>query len=93
MNNPPNKKGKYKQGYFIPKHPNKYIGDVNDIIYRSSWEKRFMIHCDLNSNVISWGSESFPIPYYNNVKGRMARYYPDFCIKVKQKRALLEQNH
>ena len=45
-------KSKYK-----PNYPNKYKGDANNIICRSSWERRFCSWCDLNENIIEWGSE------------------------------------
>ncbi len=30
------------QGKYRPSFPMKYRGDVNDIVYRSSWEYKFM---------------------------------------------------
>lgn len=35
------KKGKYYQGKYKPKNPEKYVGDINNIIFRSSWERNF----------------------------------------------------
>jgi hypothetical protein len=72
-------KSKYK-----PSYPNKYKGDPNNIICRSSWERRFCSWCDLNENIISWGSEEFFIPYVSPVDNRVHRYFPDFIIKVKE---------
>jgi hypothetical protein len=72
-------KSKYK-----PSYPQKYKGDPNNIICRSSWERRFCHWCDLNESIISWGSEEFFIPYYNPAKERVCRYFPDFIIKVKE---------
>ena len=69
---------------YKPSYPEKYKGDVNNIICRSSWERRFCNWCDLNESIISWGSEEFFIPYYNPVKERVCRYFPDFIIKVKE---------
>ena len=48
---------------FKPTKPRKYKGDINNIICRSSWEKRFCSWCDLNESIIEWGSEEFWIPY------------------------------
>lgn len=76
--------GKYHQGYFRPKNPEKYKGDVRNIIYRSSWELEFMKWCDRNTNVLYYGSEEFCIPYRSPVDGRIHRYFPDFIIKVKE---------
>ena len=71
-------KSKYK-----PNHPKKYKGDYTNIICRSSWERRFCAWCDLNENIIEWGSEEFWIPY-RAPDGRTRRYFPDFIIKVKE---------
>lgn len=73
----------YKSRY-KPSYPNKYKGDPNNIICRSSWERRFCSWCDLNENIISWGSEEFWIPYLSPVDNRVHKYYPDFIIKVKE---------
>lgn len=73
-------KGKYK-----PSYPKKYKGDVNNIIYRSLWERKFMVYCDLNENILEWGSEEFWIPYYDPTTKKVRRYFPDFFIKYKTK--------
>jgi len=72
-------KSKYK-----PSHPQKYKGDSNNIICRSSWERKFCRWCDLNESVIEWGSEEFSIPYLSPLDNRVHRYFPDFIIKVKE---------
>lgn len=69
---------------FIPKNPRKYTGKY-PIIVRSSWERLFMQFCDITDSVISWSSENIAIPYYDPVKQRQRRYYPDFWLKVKNK--------
>ena len=73
---------KYYQGYFRPQDPEKYIGDPQNIVYRSSWELEFMRWCDRNKNILKYGSEEFCIPYYNPVKQKICRYFPDFIIEV-----------
>ena len=60
--------GKYHQGRFHPQNPQKYKGDVNNIIYRSSWELKFMQWCDRNENIMEYGSEEFWIPYVSPVE-------------------------
>ncbi len=77
--------GKFRQGRFNPQNPEKYLGDVRNIIYRSSWELRFLRWCDQNVNIIEYGSEEFFIPYISPVDNRVHRYYPDFIIKVRHK--------
>ena len=75
---------KYNQGKFHPQNPQKYKGNVNNIIYRSSWELKFMQWCDRNENILEYGSEEFWIPYISPVDNRVHRYFPDFIIKVKE---------
>ena len=69
---------------FKPTKPRKYKGDINNIICRSNWEKRFCSWCDLNESIIEWGSEEFFIKYVSPVDNLYHRYYPDFLIKVKE---------
>lgn len=77
------KDGKYHQGKFRPQHPEKYKGDPNNIIYRSSWELKALRWCDRNSNVLEYGSEEFFIPYFDETTKKVRRYFPDLFIKVK----------
>ena len=69
------------QGKFRPKNPDKYKGNVGDILYRSSWELEFMKWCDKTPAVILWQSEEKRIRYYDPVKKRNRIYYPDFLVK------------
>ena len=39
---------KTKQGYYKAKNPDKYIGDTELIIFRSSWEFGFCKYCDMS---------------------------------------------
>lgn len=79
----PNKKSSYKQGYFKPVYPEKYIGSI-PIIYRSSWERKFMIWCDTNPKIIKWSSESIEIKYFLKKDNSIHRYYPDFWFMSQQ---------
>lgn len=72
------------QGRFYPKNKEKYKGDVNNIIYRSLWERKFMKDCDLNESVIEWQSEEIIIPYLSPIDNKVHRYFPDFLIKIKE---------
>lgn len=81
---------KYHQGKYNIKFPEKYTGDHTNIIYRSSWELRFMNWCDLNSSVVSWSSEETIIPYRCKTDNRLHRYFIDFRIKVKTKNGELK---
>ena len=72
-------------GRFIPKNPKKYVGDPNNIIYRSSWECKIMSWLDKNDDILQWASEELIIPYLSPVDNRVHRYFPDFVVKVRTK--------
>ena len=72
------------KGRYIPSKPRKYRGDPSNIIYRSLWERKFMVYCDRNDAILEWGSEEIIIPYKSPLDGRIHRYFPDFYVKVKQ---------
>lgn len=80
----PYTKDTYK-GKFVPTHPQKYRGDLQQIIYRSSYELKFMKWCDLNQNVLEWGSEEVVIPYISPKDLQSHRYFVDFFIKIRTK--------
>lgn len=69
------------KGKFKPKNYKKYKGDPTRIIYRSLWERRFMVYCDNNPNIIEWGSEEVIIPYRSPLDKKIHRYFPDFYVK------------
>jgi hypothetical protein len=71
------------KGKFTPKNPKKYAGDPTSIIYRSSWELKFMHWCDRKDSVYSWSSEEVIIPYKSPIDNRYHRYFVDFLVKFK----------
>ena len=79
------RKSHYKQGFFRPKNPNKYVGDIRNIIYRSSWELKFLIWCDDNPGILKYSSEETVIPYVSPVDGRYHRYFVDFKVTMNTK--------
>ena len=76
-------KGKYKVINY-----KKYIGDPTTVIFRSLWERKFMVYCDRNEKIVEWGSEEFFIPYRSPLDGKIHRYFPDFYVKVKTPRGM-----
>lgn len=72
-------KGKWK-----PRNPEKYIGDVDNIVARSSWERKFLNYCDLNPDIIEYSSEEVVLPYFDPVQNKMRRYFVDFWMKVRR---------
>lgn len=72
-------------GKFVPKNTKKYKGNPMNIYYRSLWELKFMKWCDLNPNILEWGSEEYVIPYKSPLDGKYHRYFVDFYVKVRTK--------
>jgi hypothetical protein len=81
---PLQKNNKFKQGYFAPKNPQKYIGKEKPV-YRSGWELKFFRFCDDNINVVEWASEAVIIPYVSPIDRKVHRYYTDGIIAIKEK--------
>ena len=72
------------KGRYTPQNPTKYRGDYKNIIYRSLWERKFMVYCDKNAKILEWGSEEIALPYISPHDSRVHRYFPDFYIKVQE---------
>ena len=78
-------KGKYKI-----KNKKKYRGNSNNIVYRSSWERKFMVFCDEHRSILEWSSEEFSVPYRSPVDGKVHRYFPDFIVKKLNREGKIE---
>ena len=68
-----------------PTNTDKYVGDSNGIIARSSWEVRVFNWLDTNPSVISWNSEGIVVKYFDPVTNKTRRYFVDICAQIKQK--------
>ena len=78
------------QGKYRVSNTRKYKGDARNVVYRSSWEYKFMQWCDSNPSVEEWASEEIIIPYISPVDGKRHRYFPDFYVKVGKRKYLAE---
>jgi hypothetical protein len=76
---------KTKKGYFVPRNPQKYLGNLKNIIYRSSWEENMCVFLDGNPNILRWGSEEVVVPYVKPTDGKVHKYYIDFLVQYKNK--------
>ena len=72
------------KGRYTPKNPQKYIGDVNNIIYRSSLERRCMYRFDTEDMFLKWNSESVVIPYISPIDQKCHMYHVDFLVKARR---------
>ena len=80
----------FHQGKFRPKNPKKYIGDPTNIIFRSSWELKFMSWADQKESIVKWRSEETIIPYRSPIDNKIHRYFVDFQIQVRDKSGSLQ---
>lgn len=89
----PNRLDKWYGGDFTPQNPDKYVGDVSDIVFRSKWEYKFCYYCDIEERIKQWSSEHIKIPYDAMVKGEYISktYAPDFWIQVENTKGELEE--
>jgi hypothetical protein len=75
---------------FIPKNPTKYIGDIDKIICRSLWERKFCKFLDENLNILRWSFETLKIPYIHPIDNQVHIYLPDFIVEKKSKNGSIE---
>lgn len=82
------------KGLFVPKHPEKYRGDVRCIIYRSFLELKMMLALDKDDRVEWWTSEETIVRYRSPVDGQTHRYFPDFLVKPRGEQVkMIEVKH
>jgi len=77
------------RGKFSPKNPDKYHGDVMNIVYRSLWERQFFRWLDEQSFVKSWSSEEVVVPYRCKTDGKIHRYFVDVKFEFQDGRVML----
>lgn len=80
----------YKGKYSL-KNPQKYVGDKENVVYRSLWERKLCKYFDMNPNILEWAIEPFSIPYYNPMDGKQHNYWIDFWIKVRDKHGVVSE--
>jgi len=78
------------RGVFKARNPGKYKGDYNNIVYRSRWELKLMMHLDEHPDVLEWSSEEVVIPYMSPIDGKRHRYFVDFFVKKKNRGGAIE---
>lgn len=70
-----------KHSIYEPKNKEKFMGSTFPIC-RSSWERAFCEYCDTNPSITRWSSETIEIQYYDPIKRKHRRYYPDFLVEL-----------
>lgn len=79
----PQKNSRYKQGYIDRRSCKKLIPSSSKdvIIYRSSYELKFITWLEGNPKVKQWASECICIPYLF-IDGTTHKYYPDYFVEM-----------
>jgi hypothetical protein len=85
----PTQFGNCRHGIFKPTNPQKYVGDPNQIFFRSNLERRYMNFFDTQPAVTHWGAEEIFVQYVtladpiqDNGTRKVRRYIPDFVIRT-----------
>jgi Straboviridae/Kyanoviridae head completion nuclease len=73
-----------RRGFYKPKNPEKYEGNVDNIFYRSGIELRFMRKLDEEPRILKWSSEEVIVPYIKPTDGKLHRYYVDFKATLRR---------
>jgi hypothetical protein len=71
-----------KNANFMPKNPQKYVGNIANIVPRSSWETLYMNLLDQSKLVAKWTSEpkTLNIKYISPIDRKPHSYWPDFIV-------------
>lgn len=73
----------FYQGKYKVINTRKYLGDYNDVNYRSRWELLAFKFCDLSKDIKFWNSEEIIIPYVCMTDGKLHNYHVDLFLQWK----------
>lgn len=85
---------KYESGIFKPKNASKWLlsaaslDDSHQLVYRSSYEKKFYQFLDDSDYVKYISVEPFSIPYIS-IDNKQHRYYPDCLIRTNDNKTIM----
>jgi hypothetical protein len=79
------------KGLYRPKNPQKYLGNPQRIVFRSSWELKLFQWLDSTPAILQWASEEFSIPYLSPFDNKVHQYYPDALVIYKDKHGSLQK--
>lgn len=76
------KNKRYRQGFYHPRHPEKFVSSTPVAVYRSGLELDYFRLLDENPAVVKWGSEDVVVPYFFN--NGWHRYFIDLFVVLRQ---------
>lgn len=83
---------KSHEGRFIPRHPERYFGDIETIWFRSNPELQFMNYLDIDPYIESWTSEHSGTMIEYEYQGQIRKYFPDFLVRFSDDRLNRRKN-
>jgi hypothetical protein len=69
-------------GAYKVKNREKYIGNPDNVVYRSLWERQTFVWADTSDSVAQWSSEEIVIPYVCGTDGKVHRYFVDLFLRM-----------
>ena len=75
---------KYIQMNYKPINPEKYMGDINRVFCRSSYELVACRWLDTTTEIKKWNLEGIKIPYFDPVRRKQRIYVMDFVAEAIQ---------
>lgn len=87
----PRRKSRFKQGYVDTNSLKKLFESQRDkpVIFRSSYEHKFIWWLEKSNVVKRWGSESVCIPYHLPWDEKPHSYWPDYIVEMTDGRIIL----
>ena len=87
----PRRKSRFHQGYMDPTTLKKLFESQKSkpVIFRSSYEHKFIWWLEKSHDVKRWGSESVCIPYYMPNDPNVHHYWPDYIVEMTDGQVLL----
>ena len=76
-------------GKWKPKYPQKYKGDVKNIVYRSLWERNTFRWVEKQPWVKWWNSEGTIVGYICETDRKPHRYFVDLTIRTTDGKTIL----
>jgi hypothetical protein len=74
--------GQYYKGKYRVRNRDKYVGDADNVVYRSSWERAAIKWLDHNPNIEYFAVEEIVVPYICETDRRVHRYFLDLWFKT-----------
>lgn len=81
---------RYRQGQFRPRNKEKYVGDIENIFFRSGWEFKFLNWLDKEESVLFYSSEEIVVPYVSPIDGKTHRYFVDIWARIQTNKGVVE---